>query len=493
MIPGHLVLPQTQLGNAERYRRDWQGRQLYCHGLESWLFWDDVRWARDTSGLAKLRAAMTVRRIEGEVAPLLIRHRRAVKEHGADSPEAAEIAEFAESRKKWARQSEQKKEIDAAEILARSFPAMNVAEEELDTRPWLFNCQNGTIDLKEGNLRAARPADLLTQVAGASYDPSATNEVWDKFLSETFVDEGGRFDPELCSWVQRAVGMSLVGHQAEKDQVFVFGFGGGNNGKGTFYESLSSVLGDYCVQMAPNTLIKLRHDPHPTDVMFLKNARLAFSGEIQRGERLDEAKLKRLSGGDTVTARRMRADFEELRPSWTFFLNGNHLPAVTGTDKGFWRRFRLVPFLANVPPEKIDLSLRRRILACPEGVLRWVVEGCRQWLEKGLGSCEAVTKATAAYRGSEDHWARFLEEVTNVRVDGAGKARELLPSERLSKKALRGEAQAWYQTHGYRTPTDRFISAEMARLGVEEDRNARPRAWVGLRVVSTFRDELDLG
>jgi putative DNA primase/helicase len=493
LIDKDLALPQTELGNAERYRRDWQGRQLYCHEAEGWLIWDGTRWAPDCSGTAQLRAAMTVRRIEGEVAPMLIRLNRARHEYGKDSEEVKMEEEFVASRKKWARTSESKRHIDAAESLARSFPALSVRGEKLDRKNWLFNCANGTYDLAAGRLRPSDPADLLTQVCDAAYRPDAQNPVWDKFLRQTFVDEKGAFDAELCSWVQRAVGMSLVGHQSDKDQVFIFGFGNGVNGKGTFYESLSSVLGDYCVQMAPNTLVKMRNDPHPTDVYFLKNKRLAFSGEIQRGEVLDEAKMKRLSGGDTVTARKMRSNFEELIPSWTFFLNGNHLPTVSGTDKGFWRRFRLLPFLANLALENIDLGLRAKILAEPDGVLRWALDGCRAWMAEGLGTCAAVTKATAAYRGAEDHWGRFLAEVTNAQIDVGGKAFGLDDgSVTVTKKTLRLEAEAWYKSHGFRTPTDRFISSEMSRLGVDEDKNCRPRAWIGLKVVHSFREQLSL-
>lgn len=53
-----------------------------------------------------------------------------------------------------------------------------VSMTEFDQDPYLFNCKNGTLDLRTREFRAHSPGDLLATISGVKYDPEATSELW---------------------------------------------------------------------------------------------------------------------------------------------------------------------------------------------------------------------------------------------------------------------------------------------------------------------------
>jgi putative DNA primase/helicase len=90
--------------------------------------------------------------------------------------------------------------------LAQSEPGIPVRVTELDTDPWLFNCLNGTIDLRTGELLPHRKENLITVLIPVEYHPEAQYPRWLNFLDKV---TGG--DSELAIYLQRAVGYSLTG------------------------------------------------------------------------------------------------------------------------------------------------------------------------------------------------------------------------------------------------------------------------------------------
>ncbi len=138
--------------------------------------------------------------------------------------------------------------------------------------------------------------------------------------------------------------------------------------------------------------------------------RLAVTHELDAGRRLAEGTVKRLTGGDKITARRMREDFWDFDPSHTIVMHTNHRPVVRGTDEGIWRRLRFVPFDIVVPAEQRDGKLPERLALEADGILAWLVDGHRQWQTRGLADPAQVADATAAFRGESDLLRLFLDE-----------------------------------------------------------------------------------
>lgn len=304
--------------------------------------------------------------------------------------------------------------IQDAVRVAASYPGVSVSNSELDQDPFLLNTQNGTVDLRSGEMHPHRPEDLITSVTSCGYNPTATSRTWDRFLLETFLG-----NEQSVRFLQRFIGMSAIGRISEEIMGFFVGFG--RNGKSVCTESIKSVLGTgYAGTLPPDALIEGRaRDEH---LIALRNKRFVTSAETKKGQALDEAMMKRMTSRDTVSARDLcekRCTFPLIH---TLFIATNYIPAITAQDEGTWRRIRIIPFENRVSESDEDPDLPLTLQAEAEGILRWIIEGARAYIDSGsrLGTCDAVQRATADFRQHSDLLGAFLEEecVTGSNVRG---------------------------------------------------------------------------
>jgi putative DNA primase/helicase len=304
----------------------------------------------------------------------------------------------------WCLKSESARSINAMLDLARSEPGIPILPEEFDRDPWLFNCPNGTLELKTGTLREHRRADYLTKLCPVEYHADARCPRWLEFLDQIFARK-----TKLIWYVQRLLGYCLTG--AVTEQILPILWGSGANGKSTLVNVVLEILGeDYALKAPRDLLMALRGDSHPTGLARLFGRRVAVCVESSKGGRLDEALVKELTGSDPITARRMREDYWTFQPQHKVFLVTNHRPVIEGTDHAIWRRIRLIPFEVVIADEHQDKQLPERLRGEYPGILAWMVEGCLAWQRDGLGMPEEVKEATASYRSSEDVIGAFLTE-----------------------------------------------------------------------------------
>lgn len=453
---GARRFPHTDLGNAERLAAH-HGQDLrYCPEWGRWLVWTGRRWEDDRRGLVNQQAKRAVRQIYAEAAGI------------ADEDLRKEIV-------KWGLRSEAKTRIDAMMGLAQSEPGIPVTVDELDHDPWLLNVANGTVDLRTGALRAHSRQDLITKQAPIVYDPDALCPVWLAFLETVMA---GRQD--LIEFVRRAVGYSLTGDVSE--QVVFFAYGLGANGKTTAAETITAMLGDYA-QKAPRGMLTMRPgaaDGVPNDIARLPGARFVVSNEVEEGRRLAEAQVKDLAGGDTLTARFMRGEFFEFRPTHKLWIYGNHKPVIRGTDEGIWRRMRLIPFEVTIPAAKQDRKLAQKLRAELPGILAWAVQGCLDWQKDGLSAPAEVTEATAAYRAEMDVLADFLTDKCI-----------LAPSAAVTKAALFTAYQTWCEVNRERPLGKIAFGARLKERGIADGTTGREktRAWLGVGLLTTPEGE----
>jgi putative DNA primase/helicase len=183
--------------------------------------------------------------------------------------------------------------------LAESERPIAIAVDELDAQPWLLNCQNGTLDLRTGAFTEHRRGDLITRITPTEYDPLARDARWDLFVKQVMPDE------DVRRYVQKALGYSLTGTGVEGG-IFL-PYGPTHTGKTTILEAVLAALGEYAVAMDVETLTgdrKYRDGGRARpDLVRLFGARVAISTEVPAGVRLDEALVKKLTGGDTFWAR----------------------------------------------------------------------------------------------------------------------------------------------------------------------------------------------
>ena len=385
----------TDLGNAERLVHHHGEDIRYCHAWKKWLIWDGRRWAPDDSDRIMRLAKEVIRFIYSEA------------ERASDSSERRDIA-------RHAMRSESDRSINAMVDLARS--EVPISPEELDQDPWLFNCANGTIDLRTGRLRGHRREDFITKLVPVAYDPEAEHPLWDRFLDRIL--DGNQ---DLVDFMQRAVGYALTGSTIE--QCLFILHGAGANGKTTFLQTVGEILADYAMQTPTETLLVKGKGAISNDVARLKGARFVTASEAEAEQRLAENLIKQMTGGDTLSARFLHQEYFDFKPTHKLFLGTNHKPVIKGTDHAIWRRIRLIPFEVTIPENERDPGLLDKLLGEAEGILAWAVEGCLRWRAGGLAAPAAVKRATDGYRSEMDVIARFIEDCCEQRSDShtAGK------------------------------------------------------------------------
>jgi P4 family phage/plasmid primase-like protien len=205
------------------------------------------------------------------------------------------------------------------------------------------------------------------------------------------------------------------------------------------------------------------------------------ASEVNQGTRFDEAKVKELTGGDTITARFMNKDFFTFAPTHHLWLMGNHQPEVKTGGDSFWRRLRMVPFLHKVPDHKKIGNLSDLLIQEEgPGILAWVIRGAQDVFSGGLREPESVMAATNEYAAEEDHLSRFLEET--VRMGGG---EHVL----LETGQLRQAYETWCKDEGIKDAfSAQTFGRELKLKNIKSKKSNGKRFYIGLSLVDAIPD-----
>jgi len=376
---------RTDAGNGELFANLYGDRVRYDHRRRRWLMWGGHHWTEDCDG--------EIRRL----AKLAARHRYLTAAGVEDLNARAAVARFAID-------SENRKRLDAVLVQAQTERPIADSGVAWNSDPLLLAVSNGIVDLRAGVLRPGEPTDKITLHVPVAFDPAAICHRWLRFLDEVF-----RGDAELIDFIQRAVGYSLTGITLE--QCLFLCYGKGSNGKSVFLAVLRALAGEYAYN-APFSLFEMQgRGAIPNDVAALVSRRLVSSSETNEGARLNEARIKALTGCDPITARFLHGEFFTFDPVAKYWLAVNHKPKVADDSHGFWRRVRLIPFLRQFDEGKdADQGLTASLLEELPGIVAWAVRGALAWQERGIPAPAAVRSATETYRAESDPLAQFIDE-----------------------------------------------------------------------------------
>ena len=417
----------------------------YMPYLDSWAAFHGGRWQQDSSAVAKVS-------LSAYMADVAKKYEDGAK--GTDEVKAAkDTTRMLESNRKLT------DVLASAEALADS----HAVDTDFDRDPWLFNCANGTLNLKTGKIHDHDPADKLRGISPTSWDPNAKSPTWDQFLSEVLPD------PEVREYLQVILGLALVGRPILHIlPVFV---GSGRNGKGTLIHALTHTLGtDYSGPVDKSLLISTKFESHPTKLMALKGKRFVMASETEQGDRFASATLKALTGGDAITARGMRENQQSFMPSHSMVLMTNSLPEVDALDKAMWARLKLFTFGADFEGRE-DTTLGDRLASESSGVLRWLVAGVQRYVTEGLPQEPlGVVMATGDWRMDENSFLQFANE--RLVRDPKG----LVPSGDLIDAYTR-----WCTANDVEPLRARALGSAIKAYGGQDRRTAKARMWVGLR------------
>lgn len=402
---------------TSRYGADFR----YVAAWKQWFYWSGTHWQRDTTHHAC------------DLARLVCRDAAVRNDNRGDARKLSAAAT-----------------VSAVERLARASRRHAATVDEWDRDTWALNTPGGVIDLRTGTRRPHDRADRMTKITTAT--PEGECPTWLTFLDSI---TGG--DREKQAYLARVVGYSLTGETSEHALFFLYGTGA--NGKSVFVNTLVETFGAYATTAPMETFMMTRGERHPTDLAGLRGARLVTSTETEEGRRWAESKLKGVTGGDKIAARKMREDFSEFAPQFKLVIAGNHKPAIRNVDEAMRRRLHLVPFTVTITEEQRDKALQQKLLAERDGILAWAVAGCLEWRRIGLNPPASVVSATQEYFEAEDTVGRWLDERCRRTGDGFATTSELF-----------ADWQAWAEIAGELVGSPRRLSENLSARGLVKGR-----------------------
>ena len=426
--PSEETLALEWVGNN---RSNWR----YDHGIQRWFRWDGFRWRQDGT-----REAL-----------------QSIREHLAIAARGS-----AATRGKACTGLAKASVAKGTETFCQIDPRIAVEHDVWDPDVFLLGTPAGVVDLRTGKNTGADRTAMITRAT--SVEPVAEPPTrWLQFMQE--VTNG---DEDLAHFLKLTLGYCLTG--STREHALFFGYGGGKNGKSVLLNTVSRIMGDYSTTAAMDTFTASRADKHPTDLARLDGARLVSASETEEGRAWAEARIKQLTGGDRIAARFMRQDFFEFTPRFKLFIVGNFRPRLHNVDEATRRRFNIIPFL-NVPA-KPDMDLEEKLANEHPQILNWMIEGAREWFEKGLPRPEAIVNATDRYFEDQDLFGQWVAERCEVRTGAMGKAGDLYKS-----------YSDFLLENGEEKITQKGLSDILSKRGFERDRvNSLGRIYRGIDV-----------
>jgi P4 family phage/plasmid primase-like protien len=387
-------IKRTDMGNGKRLARFCGYEIAYVRETEHWHVWDGKVWVEDRGNVLITRKAKeVVNSIFMEAA-------------------AARTEEEQKALANWAIISQSKARIEAMIALAKSEGTIAKSINDFNKDAHFFNCQNGVIDLRTGELLPHDPRYLMSQISPFKFlGLNAVPNLFTKYLCRV------QADPNIRAFLQRCAGYSMWG--TSREHAILFLWGTGNNGKGVLLIVLQKVLGGYCKPAEYKTFAETNKSGgpggHSDDLAHLAGKRCVYVDETNSGGRLNEGLVKTVTGGGTQHASFKGKTGFDFDPIFTFWFASNHKPKLTDTGKSMRRRIKLIKFGVDIPDEEIDTSLPDKLVA-EEGdlILSWMVKGAVEWYQKGLAAPKEVEEWTDQYFSDEDVIQHWLNECVEL-------------------------------------------------------------------------------
>lgn len=442
----------TVRGAGNLYAKAYEDAFRYCGFQKAWHFWDGKVWRRDSAD-----------RFEDASKHLLDIGDVAVREAEAcEAPYARKMRQYVEKLSnmpspnipRWAR-SDKRIAVDA---------------EDFDAVDKLITLKNGIYDLESHTLMPHDPKMLLTKAMPVTFDKDSEAPKWLSFLEDVLPDV------EVRNYLQRAVGHALLG-KAEQRALFLL-HGKSGCGKSQFIRVIEQLFGDFAETATPATFNGQSKTASITnDLNDLKGKRFVSVSELDEGEQLNESLVKRLTGGDTAKSRALWQENTKWRVKFGLFMATNNLPRLSSDDDAIWRRVKPVHFPTIVKEHREEiLGLAEKIFAEEaSGVLNWVLDGVREYQEKGLDDLPQIANAAENYRKEVDVVEQFLAQSIDdnvIRVD---------EEQEIQSTQLHSMYVEWCRSNGIKgILAIRRFSQRVERAGYAKRRSNTARFFVGI-------------
>jgi len=343
--------------------------------------------------------------------------------------------------------------------------------KDFDHHHHLLNCDNGVVNLKTGELTPHNPDQRFTYCVTVKYRPFASRDFWLNWL----VDAVGE---KTAQWLKMATGYSLTG--STKEEVLFYLYGPPRSGKGTFTETMRDLLGTPLSEAISFGILTAQRDVDTQNFLLapLHSSRFISASETNQYERFNEAKLKTITGGDSISCSFKHKTPFSYRPQFKIWLASNQPVNADPDDDATWGRLRVVRFPnSKLGEEDKDLKEKMRTPEVLEGVLAWAVEGAIEWYKlgnKGLPELEDSAQTKMAHRADLENVQAWIDE--NCEPTDAFCAYSL----------LYGNYESWCKNKGVEQKKQKGFSQSLIRKGyinkAARDGDKVIKGFVGLKL-----------
>ena len=375
--------------NGRLFADVFKDKVRYVPERKKWFYFDGSHWCEDLESLKTMELCK-------ELADALI-------SYAINITDEHKRIEYVKYYNKWS--ARRNREILIKD--ARSIYPLSMSQ--FDTNPYLFNCANGTLDLKTMTFYEHNPSDFLTKISPVVYDPAATSERFESFITEVMSN-----DEEKARFLQKVLGYALTGDTKYECMFFLYG-ATTRNGKGTLMESILGVMGDYGNSVKPETIAVKQNTNSQApseDIARLAGIRFANISEPPKGMLLNAAQIKSMTGNDTLNARFLHENSFDFKSQFKIYVNTNYLPVITDMTLFSSNRIFIIPFDRHFEPCEQDNTLKSEFAKAEvqSAILNWLIQGYILLEKEGLLPPKTVTKATEDFNNDCDKVKRFFEE-----------------------------------------------------------------------------------
>lgn len=311
---------------------------------------------------------------------------------------------------------------------------------DFDSDPYLLNCKNGVYDMKRQSFRFSSPEDYFTLSTACAFPTPLYVDYCDRWY--TFVDEITEGNKEKAQFLQRALGYSLLG--VNKDECMFIAYGQTRCGKGTLFNNIAKVLGSnnengYGGTVSSSLVCESKFkdkdynapEPMLADTVGVRYLTLS---ETKSNAVLDETAIKSLTGRDPRKTRQLHSTAFTFTPQFTIWLSTNFLPKVNDDSVFKSDRIWVIEFNNHFDEDSRDNSLKELFDSreAQMTILKWLIDGYKDYTAQGLNPPACVREATAKYARQNDRVLCFKEDCL-----------EDAPGERVSNAAMYAKYKSW--------------------------------------------------
>ncbi len=379
-------------GTSELFAEMYKDKIVYNTTAKCWYYYNSKYWEVDAE-------AMYINTLAKEFYDLLINYSNEI----GDGEKRRLYLDY---YKRYG--SKTKRDILIRDVASNCYISAN----KFDKNIILFNCFNGTLNLKTFEFSEHRAEDYITKISAVIYNPIAKSTDWENFIAEIMCD-----DAEKIRYIQKVIGYAISG-ECNLEQAFVLYGASTRNGKSTFVNTISTLLGGasgYAKNAQPE-LLQLHKNKRSgaanEDLARLAGCRFLSVSEPPQNMALDVALIKTITGRDKITARFLYANSFEFTPQFCLFINTNYLPKVLDDTLFKSNRINVIEFTKHFNDAEQDKHLKDKLTTEENlsGIFNWCLKGLKSYRTEGLDKPQSIIESTNNYNKESDKLTRFFEE-----------------------------------------------------------------------------------